>query len=350
MIKWASRPDACGTQLALVMRTLRNRRTRFDPPIIGSSSAASRVRESILRFADATSNILITGESGTGKELIARNLHGFSERFDRPFVPVNCAALATGILESELFGHGKGAFTGAIAAHAGLFEQAGGGTLFLDEIGEVPPSIQAKLLRVLQDKEVRRMGTATTRRVDVRVISATNADIEKKIDDGTFRLDLFYRLNVLSIRVPSLRERVADIPELIDHFFALRGIPARRLDAEAAACLARHRWPGNIRELDNEIERVSVLYPRSGLVEAAMLSDRVQGRCSPELFDVSLLYEAPLPQAVGYLEENLLRKMLAKTNWNKSRSARELGLSRQGLLKKIKRYGIEPETPDPDGS
>ncbi len=287
---------------------------------------------------------MITGESGTGKELIARNLHGLSERFDRPFVAVNCAALATGILESELFGHGKGAFTGAIAAHAGLFEQANGGTLFLDEIGEVPGSIQAKLLRVLQDREVRRMGTATTRYVDVRVVSATNADIEKRIDDGTFRLDLFYRLNVLSIRVPSLRERMADIPELIDHFFALRGIPARRLDPDAVECLSRYRWPGNIRELDNEIERISVLYPRSAVVMAEMLSDRVARKCAAGTFDVGLLCESPLPRAVGYLEENLVRKMLAKNNWNKSKSARELGLSRQGLLKKIKRYGIEPES------
>ncbi len=325
-----------------------NRRTRFDPPIIGSSDAAARLRESVLRFADTTSNILITGESGTGKELIARNLHRFSGRSDRPFVPVNCAALATGILESELFGHGKGAFTGAITAHAGLFEQADGGTLLLDEIGEVPASVQAKLLRVVQDREVRRMGTASTRRVNVRVVSATNADIEKNIDDGTFRLDLFYRLNVLSIRVPSLRERVADIPELIDHFFALRGIPARFLDSDAAACLSRYRWPGNIRELENEIERVTVLYPRAGRISAEMLSDRVAGKRPAGRFDVSLLYEAPLPQAVGYLEENLVRKMLAKNNWNKSRSARELGLSRQGLLKKIKRYGIAPELADPD--
>jgi DNA-binding NtrC family response regulator len=194
------------------------------------------------------------------------------------------------------------------------------------------------------------MGTASRRRVDVRVVAATNADIEAAIDDGEFRLDLFYRLNVLAIRVPSLRERVSDIPELIDHFFSLRGLPVRQIDEDAAACLSRYRWPGNIRELENEIERVTVLYPRAVRVSADMLSDRVAGKRGIAGFDVNMLYESPLPQAVGYLEENLVRKMLAKTNWNKSRSARELGLSRQGLLKKIKRYGIERDEPERRGA
>jgi two-component system response regulator HupR/HoxA len=322
-------------------------RTRLNPPIVGSSAAIAKLRDSILCFADALSNVLITGESGTGKELIARNLHSCSRRSDRPFVPVNCAALNPGILESELFGHGKGSFTGAIQSYAGLFEQADGGTLFLDEIGEIPPFIQAKLLRVLQDREIRRMGTAQVRRVDVRIVSATNVDIDEWIDKGKFRLDLFYRLNVLGLRVPPLRERVCEIAELIDHFLGTRGCARRTIGDETLAVLSRHSWPGNIRELENEVERLVVLYPNAAEIAPHMLSDRIVRRGAAEPVNVNLLYESPLPLAVGYLEESLLRKTLARTNWNKSQTARELGLSRQGLLKKIKRYGIVREEAGP---
>jgi DNA-binding NtrC family response regulator len=315
--------------------------TQLDPPIIGSSAAIGRLREAIRRLAGVPSNVLVTGESGTGKELVARNLHGLSSRAECPFVPVNCAALNPGILESELFGHGKGSFTGAIQSYAGLFEQADGGTLFLDEIGEIPPSIQAKLLRVLEDREIRRMGTSHVRRVDVRVVSATNVDIDERIERGEFRLDLFYRLGVLALHVPPLRERVSEIPELVAHFINERGYAPRVLSDGALEVLARYPWPGNVRELQNEVERFVVLYPDSPRVTPEMISDRIAQREEAGTLDVNLLYECPLPRAVGYLEENLLRKTLAKTNWNKSRTARELGLSRQGLLKKIKRYGIE---------
>jgi transcriptional regulator with PAS, ATPase and Fis domain len=256
---------------------------------------------------------------------------------------VNCAALNPGILESELFGHGKGSFTGAVHSYAGLFEQADGGTLFLDEIGEIPLFIQAKLLRVLQDREIRRMGTSQARRVDVRVVSATNADLEDRVERGEFRLDLYYRLNVLALRVPPLRERIVEIPELIEHFLDARGSPGRRLEGEALAVLATHRWPGNIRELENEVERITVLYPDAAEIAAHMISDRIAQKSPPESLDMNLLYESPLPRAVGFLEENLVRKTLATTNWNKSKTARKLGLSRQGLLKKIKRYGIVRE-------
>jgi DNA-binding NtrC family response regulator len=318
-------------------------RTRLNPPIVGSSAAVAKLRESILLLADASSSVLITGESGTGKELIARNLHTCGRRSDRPFVPVNCAALNPGILESELFGHGKGSFTGAIQSYAGLFEQADGGTLFLDEIGEIPSFIQAKLLRVLQDREIRRMGTSQVRRVDVRVVSATNVDLDERIEHGKFRLDLYYRLNVLALHVPPLRERFSEIPELIDHFLEERGCPRRTVREEALAILSRYSWPGNIRELENEVERLVVLYPALSEIAPHMLSDRIAKRARAENLDVNLLYESPLPQAVGYLEESLVRKTLARTNWNKSQTARELGLSRQGLLKKIKRYGIVRE-------
>ena len=313
----------------------------LDPPIVGSSEAIRRLRLRILKLADAASNILVTGESGTGKELVARNLHTCSSRSDGPFVPVNCAALNPGILESELFGHGKGSFTGAIQSYAGLFEQADGGTLFLDEIGEIPPSIQAKLLRVLEDREIRRMGTSHVRRVDVRVVSATNVDLEPRVDGGDFRLDLYYRLSVLALHVPPLRERMSEIPELVDHFIGERGCAPRKLGDDALEIFSRYAWPGNVRELQNEVERVVVLYPDSSKITPDMISDRIAQREGAGTFDMNLLYDYPLPRAVGYLEENLVRKTLAKTNWNKSQTARELGLSRQGLLKKIKRYGIQ---------
>ncbi len=303
----------------------------------------------MFQFADTSASVLITGESGTGKELIARNLHAQSRRSNRSFVAINCAALNPGILESELFGHGRGSFTGAIHSHTGLFEQADGGTLLLDEIGDIPSFVQAKLLRVLQDREVRRMGTSDVRRVNVRVVSATNADLAKRVDDGAFRLDLYYRLNVLAVHAPSLRERVTDIPELIDHFFEIRGFSPPVLHEDALGLLSRYRWPGNVRELDNEIERLAVLHPHAPEITPDMFSERIADGNRTEFFDINLLCESPLPQAVGYLEDSLLRKMLARTNWNKSRSARELGLSRQGLLKKIKRYGITREQAEPRG-
>ncbi|MEJ2721895.1 MAG: sigma-54 dependent transcriptional regulator [bacterium] len=325
----------------------------LDPPIAGPSPAADRLRALVRRLADTTASILVTGESGTGKELVARNLHSCSRRAHGPFVPVNCAALNPGVLESELFGHGRGSFTGAVSAHAGLFEQAEGGTLFLDEVGEIPLFIQAKLLRVLQDREVRRMGTAELRRIDVRIISATNADIESEVENGNFRLDLFYRLNVIVIAVPPLRDRTDDIPVLVDHYFRVRSQPPPALDDEALAAMTRYRWPGNVRELENELERIRALHPRTAAITAGMLSKRVLSGGTDEDLDVRFLCDASLPKAVGYLEETMLRKSLNRTNWNKTKTAKELGLSRQGLLKKIRRYGIirdETGTDDRDGA
>jgi two-component system response regulator HupR/HoxA len=311
----------------------------------------------IERIAGADAPVLVTGESGTGKELVARNLQQRGPRRDRPFVAVNCAALNPGILESELFGHGRGSFTGAVAAHTGLFEHASGGTLFLDEVGEIPFPIQAKLLRTLQDGEIRPMGSAHTRMVDVRVIAATNVDLEKRVREREFRLDLFYRLNVLHIEVSPLRERGDDIFDLIEAWFAARGMTVPQIPDETAQLLLRYEWPGNVRELQNEVERLVALYPDMVRIDPSMLSERVRREPDANGLDMRLLYDSPLPTAVGYLEENILRKTLEQTNWNKSASARILGLSRQGLLKKIKRYGIpasapaaEPEDTDPAGS
>jgi transcriptional regulator with PAS, ATPase and Fis domain len=321
----------------------------FDPPIVGSSPSIEKLKAAIPRLARSPAGVLITGESGVGKELFARNLHFCSPRRERPFIAVNCAALNSGILESELFGHGRGSFTGAFRSHAGLFEQAEGGTIFLDEIGEVPLFMQSKLLRVLQDHEIRRMGASETRKVDVRVISATNVDLEKKIEDGGFRLDLFYRLNVIELRVPPIRERDDDIFELIAHLFDRKRMPVPHFPEQTRTVLRRYHWPGNVRELENEVERLTTLYDPLASVTPGMLSERIVRGHRNDSLDVRLLYEKPLPQAVGYLEKQLLKKTLSKTDWNKSQTARTLGLSRQGLLKKIKRYGITREVQAPGG-
>jgi DNA-binding NtrC family response regulator len=316
----------------------------FDPPIVGTSPSAGGLRDLVLTLAPSDVSVVITGESGVGKEVLARNLHRFSRRRTHPFVSINCAALSTGTLESELFGHSRGAFTGAVRSHAGLFEQADRGTLFLDEIAEIPPFIQAKLLRALQEHEVRRMGEAAVRRVDVRVISATNADLTRMVERGTFRKDLFYRINVVEAQVSPLRERAEDIPELVSHFFGRRGAGEPELTGDARRLLCRYSWPGNIRELENELERVTALYDAPACITPEMFSARVTGESAATRLDVRVLYDAPLPRAVKHLERNLLEKTLIQTNWNKSETARQLGLSRQGVLKKIKRYGIRRAT------
>jgi two-component system response regulator HupR/HoxA len=316
----------------------------FDPPIIGSSPSAAGLRDLVLTLSASDVSVIVTGESGVGKEVLARNLHWFSRRRDRPFVSVNCAALSPGILESELFGHSRGAFTGAIRSHAGLFEQANQGTLFLDEIGEIPPFIQAKLLRVLQESEVRRMGEGSVRPVDVRVISATNADLVRMVEEGAFRKDLFYRINVIEVDIRPLRERPEDIALLIGHFYRRRGVAAPALTDETQRVLFRYSWPGNIRELENELERLIALHDAPEKITPGMFSPRITEEAGGTKLDVKVLYDAPLSRAVSYLEQNLLKKTLIQTNWNKSQSARQLGLSRQGLLKKIKRYGIRRES------
>jgi transcriptional regulator with PAS, ATPase and Fis domain len=257
---------------------------------------------------------------------------------------VNCAALAPGILESELFGHTRGAFTGAVRAHAGLFEQACGGTLFLDEIGEMPPFIQAKLLRVLQEGEVRRMGEGVVRRVDVRVLAATNAELGPMVAEGRFRKDLFYRINVVEAHIAPLRRRTEDIPALVEHFFARQGRDCPRMAPDVERLLPRYGWPGNIRELHNELERLVAFHGLVPVITPDMLSERITEEVGETQLDPAVLCEAPLARAVSHLEANMVRKVLIQTNWNKSKTARRLGLSRQGLQKKIKRYGIRRDS------
>jgi transcriptional regulator with PAS, ATPase and Fis domain len=314
----------------------------FDPPIVGSSPSAEELRDLVLTLSTSDVSVLITGESGVGKEVLARNLHRFGRRRDRPFVSINCAALSPGILESELFGHSRGAFTGAVRCHAGLFEQADRGTLFLDEIGEIPPFIQAKLLRALQEREVRRLGEGGVRRVDVRVISATNADLARLVEEGAFRKDLYYRINVVEAEVRPLRERGEDIADLVAHFYRRHRAEAPEMAEDALDLLRRYSWPGNIRELENELERLTALYGAPEKITPGMFSARIAGEAAATRFDVNVLYDAPLSRAVSYLERNRLEQTLEQTNWNKTQTARQLGLSRQGLLKKIRRYGIRP--------
>jgi len=329
---------------------LRTPPSTLDPPIVGSSPDMEKLVRLITLLSRTDVSVLVTGESGTGKELVARNLHTGGARAGKPFVAVNCAALNPGVLESELFGHGRGSFTGAVSDHIGLFEQADGGTLFLDEIGELPPFVQAKLLRVLQDGHVRRVGSKGTRPVNVRILSATNMDLDRGVREGTFRKDLFYRLNVVHVRLTPLRERPGDILDLIEFFFTSKRYRIPVVTYETREALLHYHWPGNVRELQNELERVVALYPDYHDISPRMLSSRITRRCSDDAFDMRLLHDGPLPQAVGYLEESLLRKTLDDTNWNKSKSARILGLSRQGLLKKIKRYGIVRQKHEPVGN
>ncbi len=302
------------------------------------------------RVAPFDISVMITGESGTGKELIARALHYNSLRWNKPFVVENCAALPDELLESELFGHRRGAFTGAIEDHVGLFQRADGGTVFLDEIGEVSPSFQAKLLRVLQEGEIRPLGGRQTRNVDVRVIAATNRDLEAEVEAGRFREDLFYRMATVSIHLPPLRERRMDIPviasALLEKAQKQLGKSVQGLSPEATECLKTYDWPGNVRELQNEIQQILIMGPSGGVIGAEHLSRRVL-QASPRIQaapdkETSLAgLEGTLRERIECLEARILRESLIRHRWNKSRAAKELGLSRVGLRAKLERYGLE---------
>ena len=305
------------------------------PELVGSSAAIADVRRAVTRAASAPFSVLIEGESGSGKELVARALHHLSPRRERRFCDVNCAALPDELLESELFGHVKGAFTGAMADRAGLIEEADGGTLFLDEVADLSPRAQAKLLRVLQQQEVRRVGATFSRKVDIRVVSAANRDMRTEVAEGRFRQDLLYRLDVVRIRVPPLRERPEDIVALADHVWRAA---ATRVGSQATlthgvlAALARYHWPGNVRELQNVLAGVAVSAPARGQVKAALLPPFVTGAVSPST--------TRLADARDQFERKFIELALARAGGRRTRAARELGLSRQGLLKMMARLAI----------
>ena len=296
------------------------------------------------KVCDYKTTVLILGESGTGKELIARALHYHSKRKSQPFVAVNCGAIPHTLLESELFGHVRGAFTDASADKAGLFEQAHGGTLFLDEIGEMPLSLQVKLLRVLQDEEFRPVGASTVKKVDVRVISATSKDLEQEIAEGRFREDLYFRLNVLVMKLPPLRERSEDIPLLVDHFLAkhgeMFGKEGVRLSDDALRTLVAYPWPGNVRQLENCIER-GLLLCEGNLLDVASLPENLRGKSGGSVNFGIPPDSLSIKKAEELIERELIRRALEQTGGNRTHAARLLEISHRSLLYKLKEYVME---------
>jgi two-component system nitrogen regulation response regulator NtrX len=311
--------------------------------MVGNSPALQTVRDLIAKVGPTSARVLITGDNGTGKELVARALHQASPRRERPFIEVNCAAIPSELIESELFGHMKGSFTGAFADRAGKFEQADGGTLFLDEVGDMSLSAQAKLLRVLQEGVVTRIGGSKSIQVDVRVLAATNKDLDGEIAEGRFREDLLYRLNVVPIDVPPLRERREDIPALVAHFAeqlaASAGVPGRKFSGDAVQRLQNRTWPGNVRELRNAIERLLILASGKSIT-AADIDQLLPGGAPAEEGDGSRTFETFKQEA----EKNFLIQSLKEHDWNVSETARAIKMPRSNLYKKIERYGLSRET------
>jgi len=316
--------------------------------LVGQSEAMQKVFEVVRKVADSKSNVLICGESGTGKELVARAIHYNSVRSTSPFVAVNCSAVPETLLESELFGHMKGSFTGAIANKAGLFEIADGGTIFLDEIGDTTPTIQVKLLRVIQEREFRRVGGSQDVKVDVRVVAATNKDLEKAVADGSFREDLYYRLDVIPIRLPPLRMRAGDIPLLVNHFlerFAKEsGKPKPVFSPDAMHVLLAHEWRGNVRELENLIERV-VAFSMDGPVTDADVRGWLHRPTAPppvqgtplDLTDEGVDLEG----LINGIEKDLLLKALERSKWVKKKAARMLRLNTRSFRYRLEKYAIK---------
>jgi DNA-binding NtrC family response regulator len=303
--------------------------------IIGSSPAMQEIFATIMRVAPTRATVLLAGESGVGKDMIARAIHQHSPRKDRPFVKINCTAIPENLMESELFGYEKGAFTGANISKPGKFEQANTGTVMLDEIGDVPASVQVKLLRILQEREFERLGSNKTQQTDVRVIAATNVDLRAALEQGTFREDLYYRLNVVPMNIPPLRERKDDIPYLVEHF-------AKKFNGEisegAMERLVSYHWPGNVRELENVIER-SVLLAKGPMVEADDVKiESGIGRAKPAFTTDAFLPEG---MTLDQYEQSIIREALKRANGNKSQAARLLGLTRNALRYRLTQMGIE---------
>ncbi|HJO23346.1 MAG: sigma-54 dependent transcriptional regulator [Myxococcota bacterium] len=316
------------------------RRAVGERPIVATSEAMIELLEMTERAAAFKSTVLVTGESGTGKEVLARSIHAQSPRRNDAFVAVNCGAIPETLLESELFGHAKGAFTGADRARRGLFREAHGGTLFLDEIGELPTSLQVKLLRVLQEEEVRPIGETKTRAVDVRLIAATARDLALEVREGRFREDLFYRLDVVRLELPPLRERPKDVPLLLDHFLARcrvsLGKAVQSVTDEALEHMLAYPWPGNVRELENVVERAVILADG----DTIGLADLPENLASPAELNGAGKLELNLKRARRMAEIEVIRRALRKTDGNRTHAARLLEISHRALLYKLKEYGI----------
>jgi len=313
--------------------------------LIGQSAPMQNLYRIIRRVAKADSTVMITGESGTGKELIANAIHYYSDRRDMPFVPINCGAIPEELLESELFGHEKGAFTGALKERRGRFELAHRGTVFLDEIGEMSPKLQVKLLRFLQETKFQRIGGSRTIEVDVRILAATNKDLEKAVTDGSFREDLFYRLNVIPIHVAPLREREGDIPILIEYFLKQhcqkKAIPPKKISPAAAGSLRLYDWPGNVRELENVMERLVIL-TENDEIDVQDLPRRMQVQQQIEIRRVELGEEGiNLKETLDELENRLILDALQRAGGVKNKAAKLLGLNRTTLIEKMKKKQID---------
>lgn len=351
----------------------RQREPNLFRSLVGTSRAVQHVRQMMEQVADTEASVLILGESGTGKEVVARNLHYHSKRRQGPFVPVNCGAIPAELLESELFGHEKGAFTGAITARAGRFELAEGGTLFLDEIGDMPLPMQVKLLRVLQERTFERVGSNRTQNADVRIIAATHKDLEKMIEEGTFREDLFYRLNVFPIEMAPLRERVEDIPLLMNELISRMEHEKRgsiRFNSAAIMSLCRHDWPGNVRELANLVERMAIMHPYGviGVMElpkkfrhvddddeqyATSLHDEMEERAAisapmvvPEAQAMLPIEGLDLKEYLGNLEQGLIHQALEDAGGVVARAAERLRIRRTTLVEKMRKYGMNRRDDD----
>jgi len=312
--------------------------------IIGKSPAMADLYQIMAKVVDADVPVLITGESGTGKEMVATALHANGPRKDKAFVVQNCSAFNENLLESELFGHVKGAFTGAMRDKQGLFEVADGGTFFLDELGEMSPALQVKLLRVLQDGTFMPVGGTKQKKVDVRIIAATNRNLEDMVQKGTFREDLYYRLNVVSLRLPPLRERAGDVPLLVQFFLSKIAEKTKQstksIAPDAMACLERYSWPGNIRQLENEMQRAYVMSGKESVITRECLSPTVAGVEAPAL-KIAHGQERALKDVLDQVEREMIEQALSRCEGNKSEAARQLGIARSNLIAKCREYGLE---------
>lgn len=331
---------------------------RVAPPdhrgIVGKSRAMQDLFRTLSKVAPTHATVLITGENGTGKELIARALHEGSTRANKPFIAANCSAFNDNLLESELFGHRRGAFTGAVTDKRGLFEEADGGTFLLDEVGDMTPALQAKLLRVLQEGTFMPVGGTQTKKVDVRIIAATNRDLAAMMHQGTFREDLYYRLNVVALRTPALRDRGEDLDRLVQHFLDQlneRHGRAKALHPETAECLRRHRWPGNVRELQNEMERLWVLSGDERVIGPEHLNKSVRDGAGAQASALQAVrsptdsasgeaIEEPLARSLERFERSLLERALRKVQGNRTKAAQILGVSRRNLIRKLAQLGL----------